>query len=390
MRILYIYLTDVRKSWANIIQTLQTCEALSKVHEVNFFHPFLRKTALNKRLNFFHIEKNFHITRIFAFGPLQNRYLDFTNRIIFFLQMLFYLHFSKYDLIYTRDFSFLAFLSKIPKFLRPKNKIFYEPHKVYYTASDKVNDLKLEVESLKLADRIIAISNGIKHDLIQLGFDGNKISVIPNGVRTDRFCINFDRDHFRQNNNISKDEVAIIYAGSWEEWKGIDVLIKAYARALKKVDNCKLILVGGGKKEIVQTGQLIESLHIDRQRIILVGFISQIDVVKYLKISDIGVIPNIRTITGSRYTSPLKIFEYMAAGLPIVASDLPSIREILTDKEAAFFEPEDEHDLADKLINLISDKTKRERMGFLTGQKVNEFTDKQRCKRLTEIIESTI
>ncbi|MGE5446399.1 MAG: glycosyltransferase family 4 protein [Ignavibacteriales bacterium] len=267
LKIFYIYLTDIRKTWANIVQTLQMCEALSKVHEVNFFHPFLLKADLDKRLSFFHIEKSLHVTRIVAFGPLENRYLDFANRIIFFLQMLFYLHFSKYNLIYTRDFSFLVFLSKTPKLLRPKKKIIYEPHKVYYYASDKVNDLKLEIECLKLTDAIVAISNGIKHDLIQLGFDENRISVIPGGVKIDRFSINFDRDGFRKNNDISKDEIVIIYAGSWEGWKGVNVLIRAYAEASSKVNNCKLVLVGSNREELIKTRQLIKSLNLDEKKL---------------------------------------------------------------------------------------------------------------------------
>lgn len=390
LKIAYIYLTDVRKSWANIVQTLQMCEALSKVHEVNFFHPFLFKTALNKRLSFFHVEKSFHITRLAALGPQENRYLDFANRIIFFLQMLFYLHLSKYDLIYTRDLSFLVFLSKIPKFLRPLNKIVYEPHKVYYYVSGKVNNIKLEIECCKLAEAIVAISNGIKHDLIQLGVDGNKIRVIPNGVKTDRFLANFDRGAFRKSNNISENEVVIIYAGSWEEWKGIDVLVRAYSWVLKKADNCKLILAGSSKEELAKTKRLIKTLEINRQKILLLDFISQVDVVRYLKISDVGVIPNIRTTVGGRYTSPLKLFEYMAAGLAIVASDLPSIREILTDNEAVFFEPENENDLADKLIDLINDKMKKEQMKLLMRQRVNDFTYEERCKRLAEVIKSTI
>ena len=81
MKILYIYLTDIRKTWANIVQTLQMCEALSKLHKVSFFHPFLLKTTLDERLSFFHVEKGFHIIRLVAFGPLKKKYLDFANRI---------------------------------------------------------------------------------------------------------------------------------------------------------------------------------------------------------------------------------------------------------------------------------------------------------------------
>lgn len=159
---------------------------------------------------------------------------------------------------------------------------------------------------------------------------------------------------------------------------------------MKKSNNCRLILAGGGKEELAKTSELRRSLGVNVRKILLVSFTSQIEVVKYLMISDIGVIPNIKTIVGSRYTSPLKLFEYMAAGLAIVASDLPSIREILTEKEAVFFEPENERDLADKLIDLINDESKREQMKFSIGQKVKEFTYEERCKKISEIIEKII
>lgn len=364
------------------------CEALSKIHEVKFYHPFILKSTLDQRLHFFYIDNVFHITRLASFGPLKNKYLDFMNRIVFFLQILFLLYFSKYDLIYTRDFSFLVFLSKVPKFLRPKKKVIYEAHRIYYYTSNRVNDLKLEIECIKLADIFIAISNGVKQDLIKLGADEKKIAVIPSGVKLNNYFNEFDENDFRKKINVNNDEFIIIYAGSWEEWKGIEVLIRAYREVLKKINDCKLILVGGEKEEFIKIRQLLEFLDIDRQRFLLVGFIPQTDVVKYLKISDIGIIPNIKTTLGIRYTSPLKLFEYMAAGLPIVVSDLPSMREILTEKEAEFFEPENEHDLAVKLIGLINNKVKRERFGFLMRQKVNNFTYEERCKKVTEIIES--
>ncbi len=390
MRIAYVYLTDVRSNWANVIQTLQMCESLSKLHEVNFFHPFLFRGTLNDRLSFFYISRTFVVTRLVALGPLRSKYLDFTNRIIFFFQILLYLYFYDYDLIYTRDFSFLVFLSWLPRVLRPKKKLIYEPHKIYYFSSEKVDDLRLEVECLKLPDSFIAVSHGVGQGLIQLGVEENKIDVIPNAVKVDKFSIDFDMEGFREENNISSGDVTIIYTGSWETWKGVDVLIKAFARVLKKAANCKLILVGGGEDDLIKARELIKNLEICAERILLVGFISQFEVVKYLKISDIGVIPTIRKSEGIRYTSPLKLFEYMASGLAVVASDLPSIREILTDEEAAFFEPESEYDLAEKLTDLVDDRMKTERMGLLMAARVKDFTYEERCRRVTEVIDSAL
>lgn len=366
------------------------CEALSKLHEVNFFHPFLSQRTLNERLSFYYIEKRFRITRVVAFGPLEHKYLDFANRVIFFLQILFYLYFFKYDLVYTRDFSFLVFLSWLPRFLRPKKKIIYEPHKIYYYSSKKVNDLRLEIECVKLPDKFIAISHGVKQDLVQLGAEVKKIEVVPNAVKVDKFSLEFDMDAFRKENNISNDDVAITYTGSWETWKGVDVLIKAFARVLEKTGNCKLILVGGSKKDLINTRELIKSLEICAERILLIGFVSQSEVAKYLKISDIGVIPTVGKSAGLRYTSPLKLFEYMAAGLPIVISDLPSAREILKEDEAVFFESENDNDLANKLVSLIYDKVKRERLGFLISQKSKEFSYEERCKKVTKAINDAI
>jgi glycosyltransferase involved in cell wall biosynthesis len=330
------------------------------------------------------------MTRVVAFGPLKIKYLDFANRIIFFFQILFYLYFCKYDLIYTRDFSFLVFLSWVPRFLRPKKKLIYEAHKIYYYTSDKVNDLRLEIECVKLPDKLIAISDGVRKELIQLGVEKDKIEVIPNGAKVDKFAIEFDVDGFRKANRISNKDVSITYTGSFELWKGVDVLIKAFARVLKKVENCKLILVGGCTESLIRTRELIKSLEIPAENMLLIGFVSQSEVAKYLKISDIGVIPTVGTSSGLRYTSPLKLFEYMAAGVPIVISDLPSAREILKEDEAVFFESENDNDLANKLVNLIYDKAKRQRLGFLMSQMVRDFTYEQRCQKLTKVIDSAM
>jgi glycosyltransferase involved in cell wall biosynthesis len=368
------------------------CTALSKEHEVKFFHPFVLEKTLSRRLSFFdsRSDKRFSIIRVAALGPLRNRFWDYTNRAVFFLQVRMSLRWLKCNLVYTRDFSFLIFLSKIRKLIRPKIKMVYEPHNVYSYISDKVRNPKLEVECLKIPDLIIATSGGIKRDLVEMGVDERKIRVAPNGARIDRFSSNGDRDRLRRNARLSERDLVIVYSGSWVAWKGVDILIRAFARVAEKIGDCKLILVGGSEDEIADAERLIQDLNIRRERIRTVEFSSQSEVRDYLKMADIGVLPTRPTVVGRRYTSPLKAFEYMGAGLAIVASDLPSIREILDEESAVFFEPENEEDLADKMIELILNPLKREQMKIAVRQRARQFTYEERCRRVVKAIEGAV
>ena len=99
----------------------------------------------------------------------------------------------------------------------------------------------------------------------------------------------------------------------------------------------------------------------------MVGHVAPSEVPTWLAAADIAVLPNSGTsVIGSRYTSPLKLYEYLAAGCPIVASDVPAVREVVTDGETAVLvRPDDPEALGDGIAGLLAVPVLAQRIGAL-------------------------
>ena len=112
------------------------------------------------------------------------------------------------------------------------------------------------------------------------------------------------------------------------------------------------------------------------------------EVVGLLKIATIGVVPNTGDSAMNRYTSPLKVLEYMAAGLPIVASDLKVLREVLVENEnAIFFRPDNERSLAMKISSLLEDEKQRVELSANNLRKAKSYSWEMRAKGIWEFID---
>jgi len=114
------------------------------------------------------------------------------------------------------------------------------------------------------------------------------------------------------------------------------------------------------------------------------GFQPPARVALYLAAADVGVAPNrSKPQISARYTSPLKVFEAMAAGLPLVASDLPALRELLAhDVDAWLVAPDDPAALARGLEALLGDARRRERLAQRFRLRAAEHTWDARASRV--------
>lgn len=180
----------------------------------------------------------------------------------------------------------------------------------------------------------------------------------------------------------------ILYMGSLHHWKGIDVLIQAMVYL--KGRNVMCYIVGGEEGQIDRYRSLGRELGVEGH-LKFEGFVPPYRRFEYLGMADICVLP-LRNQSIARYfTSPIKLFEYMASGTPIVASDLPTIREVITHGiNGLLVPPEDPEALARAIALLLERPDLGIRLARKAASDVRRYTWDERAKRITAFIKEIL
>jgi len=374
MKIAYVYYEDIRAKKAHTAHTLSTCSQLGNKAEVDYFHAFLRNKTVKGVLSYFKLRQNFRVVKIFCFPLNQITLIEHLGRLIFFFQVARKISKGKYDFILTSDFSFLYFFYLFP-FLKPQIPIFYEAHKVYSIVSKKIQSHKIEKNAInRNCTKVFSITNRGKKDLEKLGVK-IKIVCLPNGVDLTVFKNELSKKEAQKRLGLDGNKFIVLYSGSFLNWKGVDVFVKS-AKYIQS-DNVLLLAVGAKPDKKIAFEKLVDGdlnvKIIERQ--------DRNKIIEYMAAADICVLPTLSLphCEGEFYTSPIKLFEYMAIGLPIIASDLPSLREVLNDENALFFEQGDSKDLAKKIELLKDNKLLQEKISQNNLNKVKDFSLEKRA-----------
>lgn len=187
--------------------------------------------------------------------------------------------------------------------------------------------------------RYVVATNRWKADELYKKFSvpHEKIVVEPNAVDLAPYARAPHREEARRQLNLSEGKI-VVYTGHLYSWKGVDILAVA-ARSLPEVN---IYLVGGTEyhvREYRKKYGATSNLHI-------IGHRPHGEMPLWQRAADVLVLPNTaKEEISARYTSPMKLFEYMASGTPIVASDLISIREIVGGGLARLVKPDEPEDL---------------------------------------------
>jgi glycosyltransferase involved in cell wall biosynthesis len=198
---------------------------------------------------------------------------------------------------------------------------------------------------------VIAISEALRDDLIAGGVDSRAVLLARDGVHLSRYAELPAAPVARQHLGLP-ERPTVVYAGQLYPWKGVDTLV----RALVGLPEAQLLIVGGEKELLFRM--------VDRARELVpgrchfTGNVPPAAVPFHLAAGDAVALPNSgHEEISARYTSPLKLFEAMACGRPIVASDLPSLREVLVHgRNAHLVSADDPGALAAGLSALLSDR----------------------------------
>lgn len=209
------------------------------------------------------------------------------------------------------------------------------------------------------ADAMIAVSPGVQHYLET--FDGAKgrVHVVANGVALDRFAPAAKLNAARLNNMSSSSEVTVGFLGTLKPWHGVSVLIQAWAVLRDRGYRTRLLIVGDGPE--------YTTLHADIEKLGLseyvrfTGAVLPEQVPEWLGQMDIAVAPypNMERF----YFSPLKIYEYMAAGLPIIATNVGHLATVVEhDYNGLLVEAENPEKMADSIASLLANPKKTQRL----------------------------
>lgn len=241
---------------------------------------------------------------------------------------------------------------------------------------------KIENFALQNADVIGVVSEVTKNQIKDFCENESKIVINPNGVDPEKFSPDVDGNQIKKELKL-ENYFVVGFIGTFSRWHGVETLFDAAVKVIEQNDKIKFLLIGDGNLKSnleLKTHQL----GLD-EKIIFTGIIPHDRAPEYLAACDVLVSPHLGFEDGTKFFgSPTKLFEYMAMGKPIIASDLEQIGEIIQNEiNGLKFSPGN----VDQLVKCIFRLFKDPELGARLGKKAREdviqnYTWKQNAYRV--------
>ncbi len=246
----------------------------------------------------------------------------------------------------------------------------------------------IELLNLNAADVVVVVSQPLKDDLVNRGVNSDKILVNPNGVDPEIYFPEVDGSGILHKYNL-KDKTVIGFIGTFGKWHGAEILAKGFGLLLQQYPQyratIRLLMIGDGST-MPKVQQELEAYGVT-QECILTGIVPQQEGPAYLAACDLLASPHVPNPDGTPFFgSPTKLFEYMAMGKGIVASDLEQIGEVLEhDGTAWLVKPGDAESLMIGLKTLIDNPQISKRLGEAARREVvAKYTWKEHTRKIIE------
>lgn len=383
-----LYPSDIRLPLerANGIQTMETCAALAaRGHDVHLLVRPDTHVPPREPLAYYGLPPapRLRVARAPVFGPPAVRRAGYLARALPAV-----LAGRRWDVVLTRDLGLADVALRFPAWSRPP--VVYESHGHAPTRAEmlprmvpdgrgagrlKINRLqRRERRVWRAAEGYVTITGVHAAELRDRFGPRPRVAVAPSGVRL------AGPPTYAAPRRTGPPVVA--YAGHFYAWKGADVLVEALAL----LPGVRGLFIGGLPGE--SDGARLRARTRDRGlagRVTFTGLVPPPEVAGLLSGADVLVLPTVDT-PYARYTSPLKLFEYMAAGRPVVASDLPPLREVVEHGRTAFLVPPgDPQALAAGVRTLLDDPAAAQRMARAALDRVADYSWERRAERLERL-----
>lgn len=260
--------------------------------------------------------------------------------------------------------------------------------KYHYPGIDPELLLKIkeqEIATLHLSDAIICPSNVTREYIASLGLNRKLVTVIPNGVSASDFS--------PSPLPAREGRVPILlYIGTLADWQGLDIVIRSLPKILEQKP-VRLQIVGRGRsRQRKLLAKQIRKLGVE-DHVTVQPAVPHHEIPDLIAAADVCVAPlglNDRNVTQG--ACPIKVLEYMAAGRPLLASNMPIVRELLReDVDALLFSPSDSDDLARQTIALLNDFELSKRLADSASERaLTQFTWHESQKKLIKVYDKLL
>ena len=227
---------------------------------------------------------------------------------------------------------------------------------------------KAERWTLTRADAVLAVSASLREYAVSLGANPNRVHVVPNGVNVNLFGPDAHDPEITTRWELG-DGPVLGFVGGLRPWHGVEVLPELLSRLVGRYPDLRLVIVGDGQLR----GELERDLE-ERglaHGAVFTGSLPHEEVAALIHRFDVALAPYPRP-AHDFYFSPLKLFEYMACGAPVVAASLGQIAEVVRDGETGLLYPPGEFDaLVASCERLLEDPDLRRRMGRAAAKEIH-------------------
>lgn len=378
MKILYLANIRIPSEKGETLQIVKMCDAFAHArHDIELIVPKRINTAFKNKnpYTYFGVHESFVIRKLSTIDlmPLRRYVGKFAYRLNYWLFIKAAVRHAKThtpDIIYSRDWRMLS------KLANSGAKLVYELHDF------RDHDAAGYKAAVAAGAHIVVITKGLKAKLIEIGISEDYILVSPDAVDIQEFDIPHTTEDARDTLELDQKKQFVVYTGHLFDWKGVYTLSDASAHFPKHTE---LLLVGGLSEDVAKMKAYCKENKLDRVHIL--GHKPYTDMPLYLKAANVLVLSDSLKYDISReYTSPLKLFQYMAAKRPVIAPTTPALLEMLNKDNAWLYTPDEPQALAEAVEKAVSSTQESEAHTAAAWELVQEHTWNSRAKKILDTV----
>jgi len=366
MKIVAIAGSQIPSDTANSIQMMKACNALVQLgHDLTLIVPGTPNTSIDLKTHY-GLQTDFQI-----------EWLASPSRRLFTWQSVQRAHGLKPDILYAWMIQSAVFglLFKIPTVfeihIQPTGTLGPSWHRTFAMLRGRKRLASITQALVDVLER--------RHNI---RFKADEVVIAPNGVELERFASLPPTAELARQRLSLPSTPTVMCTGHLYAGRGANLFLVL----AKEIPQAQFIWIGGRPDDIATWQSRAQS-----ENVTFTGFIPNQDLPLYQSAADILLMPYSRSIMGSSGTadsasvaSPMKMFEYMAAGRAVVTADLPVIREVLNENSAVFCEPDDVGNWKVEIERLLTDEPRRLELGRQARQDVQGYTWLARAEKIVK------